>query len=73
MNRQQSFIAVSREQIGITVDIVYSSSEQDGWKDFQLLDLQEAWDDETFAESKKLACQLHDELGLILPIEEGVF
>lgn len=72
VNQKQSFIALSKEQIGISVDIVYSSSEQEGWEDFQLLDLQEAWDDDTFAESKKLACKLREELGLVRPVEELV-
>lgn len=71
VNRQQSFIALSKEQIGITIDIVYRSSEENGWEDFQLLDLQEFPDEATYAESKKIANQLREELGLVLPVEES--
>lgn len=71
VNRQQSFIAHSKEIIGIAIDIVYRSSDENGWEDFQLLDLDESITDSAYEQSKKNANQLREELGLVRPVEES--
>lgn len=71
VNRQQSFIALSKEIIGIAIDIVYRSSDENGWEDFQLLDLDESITDSAYEQSKKIANQLREELGLVRPVEES--
>lgn len=66
---KDTFIAVSEEQIGITVDVVFYKDEYHGWEDFQLVYLDEKPSQAAWDKAMAYAESLRKELGIMCPLQ----
>lgn len=65
---ESSFIAVSEDQLGISIDLVFVEDETLGWVDSQLIFLSEKIDKHIWDEAKTMGEALRRQLKILLPI-----
>lgn len=65
---ENSFVAVTEDQLGISVDLVFSEDDALGWSDSRLISLSETNNEAAWNEAKSLAEELRAQLGIHSPI-----
>lgn len=65
---ENSFVAVSEDQLGISVDLVFEEDEALGWVDSQLIFLSEKIDKSIWEEAKALGELLRQQLKILSPV-----